>query len=44
VRHFAETSQGNVIFLDGSVEGMERTMKEVMSLNLLKVDSVKKGK
>ena len=44
VRHFAETSTGNVIFLDGSVEGMERTMKEVMSLNLLKVDSVKKGK
>jgi hypothetical protein len=44
VRHFAETSEGNVIFLDGSVEGMERTMKEVMSLNLLKVDSVKKGK
>src|SRR6202008_1353080 len=36
IKHFAETSTGNVIFLDGSVDGMERTMKEVMSLNLLK--------
>src|ERR1700755_227706 len=44
VKHFAENSQGNVIFLDGSVEGMERTMKEVMSLNLLNVDHAKKGK
>jgi prepilin-type processing-associated H-X9-DG protein len=44
IKHFAENSTGNVIFLDGSVEGMERTMKEVMSLNLLKADSVKKGK
>lgn len=44
IKHFAENSTGNVIFLDGSVEGMERTMKEVMSLNLLKAESVKKGK
>ena len=44
IKHFAENSNGNVIFLDGSVEGMERTMKEVMSLNLLKTDNVKKGK
>jgi len=35
IKHFAENSQGNVIFLDGSVQGMERTMKEVMSLNIL---------
>jgi len=42
VKHFAEHSQGNIIFLDGSVEGMERTMKEVMSLNLLSQDKVKK--
>src|SRR6185312_1362146 len=44
IKHFAENSTGNVIFLDGSVEGMERTMKEVMSLNLLKAEHVKKGK
>src|SRR6202166_2894839 len=42
IKHFAENSQGNVIFLDGSAEGMERTMKEVMSLNLLQQDKVKK--
>ncbi|MBS1525502.1 MAG: SPFH domain-containing protein [Bacteroidetes bacterium] len=44
IKHFAENSQGNVIFLDGTVDGMERTMKEVMSLNLLKTDHVKKEK
>ncbi|HJP63708.1 MAG TPA: SPFH domain-containing protein [Mucilaginibacter sp.] len=44
IKHFSENSQGNVIFLDGTVDGMERTMKEVMSLNLLKTDSVKREK
>jgi len=44
IKHFSENSTGNVIFLDGSVEGMERTMKELMSLNLLKADQVKKAK
>jgi regulator of protease activity HflC (stomatin/prohibitin superfamily) len=42
VKHFAENSKGNVIFLDGSTEGMQRTMKEMMSLNLLDKDKVKK--
>lgn len=41
IKHFAENSEGNIIFLDGTVDGMERTMKEVMSLNLLKTDYVK---
>lgn len=44
IKHFAENSQGNVIFLDGSTASMERTMKEVMSLNLLQPEPVKKGK
>src|SRR5882757_9382369 len=44
IKHFAENSQGNVIFLDGSTASMERTMKEVMSLNLLQPEGVKKGK
>src|SRR5438105_6562553 len=35
IKHFAENSEGNVIFLDGSTASMERTMKEVLSLNLL---------
>ncbi|MBK0379743.1 SPFH domain-containing protein [Mucilaginibacter segetis] len=42
IKHFAENSKGNVIFLDGSTEGMNRTMKEMMSLNLLHTDQVKK--
>jgi regulator of protease activity HflC (stomatin/prohibitin superfamily) len=41
IKHFAENSEGNVIFLDGSTGSMERTMKDVMSLNLLKGDKVK---
>ncbi|MEO6882896.1 MAG: SPFH domain-containing protein [Bacteroidia bacterium] len=35
IKHFAENSKGNVIFLDGSPEGMQRTMKEMMSMNKL---------
>lgn len=42
IKHFAENSKGNVIFLDGSTEGMERTMKEMMALNLLHTDRVNK--
>jgi regulator of protease activity HflC (stomatin/prohibitin superfamily) len=42
IKHFAENSEGNVIFLDGSTASMERTMKEVMALNLLHTDKVKK--
>lgn len=32
IRHFAEAGKGNTIFLDGSTEGMEHTMKQMMSL------------
>lgn len=32
IKHFAETGRGNTIFLDGSAEGMERTMRELMSV------------
>ena len=35
IKHFAENSQGNVIFLDGSTDAMQQTMKEVMALNVL---------
>src|SRR5476651_505837 len=40
IKHFAENSQGNVIFLDGSADGMQRTMKELMSLDQLHVDKL----
>ncbi len=42
IKHFAENSQGNVIFLDGSPDNMQKTMKEMMSLNLLHQTEVKK--
>src|SRR6201996_2431442 len=42
IKHFAENSQGNVIFLDGSTDAMHQTMKEMMSLNILQSDKVKK--
>lgn len=32
VKNFAEHGKGNVIFLDGSTEGMEKTMKEMMAI------------
>jgi prepilin-type processing-associated H-X9-DG protein len=33
VKNFAENGKGNVIFLDGSVEGMTRTLQQLMALN-----------
>jgi len=42
IKHFAEHSEGNVIFLDGSTDGMEQTMKELMALNQLSANKVKK--
>lgn len=44
IKHFAENSQGNVIFLDGSPDSMQKTMKEMMSLNLMETDRVKSKK
>ncbi|MDR6566529.1 MULTISPECIES: SPFH domain-containing protein [Chitinophaga] len=41
IKHFAENSKGNVIFLDGSSEGMDHTMKQMMGMNKL-MDSTKK--
>lgn len=32
IRHFAENGKGNVIFLDGSPDNMQRTMHQLMSL------------
>ena len=41
IKHSAENSEGNVIFLDGSTEGMNKTMKEMMSMQIEK--NTKKG-
>jgi regulator of protease activity HflC (stomatin/prohibitin superfamily) len=36
IKEFAEKGQGNVIFLDGSTEGMDRTMKQMMANDIIK--------
>ena len=41
IKHFSENSKGNVIFLDGSTDGMKRTMQEMMSLNLMNTENKK---
>lgn len=35
IKNFAENGKGNVIFLDGSTEGMQQTMKQLMAMNRL---------
>jgi regulator of protease activity HflC (stomatin/prohibitin superfamily) len=35
IKHFAENGKGNVIFLDGSTEGMEKTMKQLLAVEKL---------
>ena len=32
IKNFAEVGKGNVIFLDGSSEGMQNTMKQIQAL------------
>jgi regulator of protease activity HflC (stomatin/prohibitin superfamily) len=36
VKEFAEKGKGNVIFLDGSTDGMQSTMKKIMAMDQLK--------
>lgn len=35
IKHFAENGKGNIIFLDGSSEGMEHSMQQMMGLHKL---------
>lgn len=39
IKNFAQDGKGNVIFLDGSVEGMDKTMKQMMALHQKEVNS-----
>ena len=41
IKNFAEVGKGNVIFLDGSSDGMQQTMKQI--LGLMKMDGEKKS-
>ena len=36
LKHVAENGKGNVMFFDGSVEGMDKSMHQLMALNQLK--------
>lgn len=36
IKHFAENGKGNTIFLDGSIDSMQRTMHELMSVTDVK--------
>jgi regulator of protease activity HflC (stomatin/prohibitin superfamily) len=36
VKNFAQDGKGNVIFLDGSTEGMQKTLKDMMALQQMK--------
>ncbi|MGD9705043.1 MAG: SPFH domain-containing protein [Acidimicrobiia bacterium] len=38
MRHFASEGTGNALFLDGSPDGMERTLKQLMALNLMNME------
>ena len=41
VKNFAEHGKGNVIFLDGSTDGMQKTMKDMMAITQLNVQNKK---
>lgn len=41
IKNFAEYGNGNVIFLDGSSQGMERTMQQIMGMLHLKEQDTK---
>ena len=41
IKNFAEHGKGNVIFLDGSTDGMQKTIKEMMAMNQLNTGTKK---
>jgi prepilin-type processing-associated H-X9-DG protein len=42
IKNFAEYGKGNVIFLDGSAQGMENTMKQIQALMMKPAGSTPK--
>lgn len=42
IKHFSENGKGNVIFLDGSVEGMQKTFREMLAVSRME-DSTHSG-
>jgi regulator of protease activity HflC (stomatin/prohibitin superfamily) len=43
IKHFAENGKGNVIFLDGSPEGMQKTMNQMMGMDAVKTKTQLNG-
>ena len=43
IKNFTEHGKGNIIFLDGSVDGMQKTMKELMALNRMDFSAQQNG-
>src|SRR6185295_19070530 len=41
IKNFAELGKGNVIFLDGSSEGMEKTMRQIMAMQQMDKKKIK---
>ncbi|MES2629990.1 MAG: SPFH domain-containing protein [Bacteroidota bacterium] len=41
IKHFSENSKGNVIFLDGSTDGMTKSMHQMMAVNKIMGDETK---
>jgi len=41
IKNFAEVGKGNTIFLDGSSDGMQKTMRQIMSM--MQMDDSGKG-
>lgn len=44
IKNFATDGKGNVIFLDGSTDGMNKTLKEMMAMNALHSENSTKTK
>ncbi|MFM8266625.1 MAG: SPFH domain-containing protein [Ilumatobacteraceae bacterium] len=44
IRHVAENGQGNVLFLDGSPEGLQRQMRDLMALQQLDMTAQESGR
>ena len=40
IRHVAENGRGNVLFLDGSPQGMEKQMRDLMALQTLQMEGL----
>ena len=43
IKNFAEVGKGNVIFLDGSPEGMEKNMQQIMAMMKMKNNNLPKS-